>query len=446
MKNLFHSWRSLAIELAEGLGNDLSFQETMISVIKNCLKANQECNMPEAIFKKLCISRAELAFYLLQRLLEVKSNNEEIKSILQPAWNSVQLNITELGPTLANEGADYVRTLLRILYLSLSANEIGTVDSTTVENNSTFIALDILQTIVARGFRSLIGQLHEDSSQVQPGDFAMIIAILRVSLRLPGVTNHADRLLAHFAIEKTIQHAGTLVSWSDQLAMAGDPVYGELSISFLLELSNVQALAESIIVNGTFSQISSTKLFSYFRRAGGFGPFINPTRMYNIWSRGYLPLVLNIVGAIGAPVAIEIATIFTQFAPQLKLASEHFDLTSATSINPRITLSMVNEVHSLALLNMALNKFCEAGASLGILPTELPQLQWNAASVKEDLESLLGRRHALRDSIVPTDEKEEAWAQQRPSDTKEKAQNRLEEMIVEEISAALVLLGNISAS
>ena len=436
----------MAIELAEGLGDDPTFQATMMSIIRSCLEANRECNMPEAIFKKLSISRAELAFYLLQKLLEMKVGNEEIRSILQIAWKSVQLNINELGPTLAGEGAEYVRTLLRILYLSLSTHEGRTVDTTSPEKDPTFIALDVLQTIVAQGFRSLIGQLHVDSSQVQPGDFAMIIAILRVSLRLPGVTNHADRLVAYFADERTIQHAGTLVSWSDQLAVTGDPVYGELSMKFLLELSTVRALAESIIVNGTFSQISSTTLFSYFRRSGGFGPFVNPTRMYTIWSRGYLPLALNIVGAIGAPIAIEIGTIFAQFAPQLKLASEHFDLTSATSINPRITLSMANEAHSLALLNMALNKFCEAGASLGILPTELPQLQWNAASVKEDLESLLGRRRTLRDSIVPTDEREEAWSRQIPLDTKEKTESRLEEMIIEELSAALALLGNISPS
>jgi nuclear pore complex protein Nup188 len=407
--------------------------------------------MPELIFNKLCLSRADLAFALLQKLIDVSPHGKEAKSILPSVWNALQPHVAELGQSLNGDDSEYVRTLLRILYLALYAHQDlaevnnSSKDNKASERESTVTTLDILGVVVASGFRSLCTQLHGENPKVQPSDFALLIAIMRSALRVPGVTNHSERLLTYFADERTAQYAGTLLSWSDQLMTDGDPIYGELSLTFLLELSTVPVLAEAIVVSGTFAQVSATTLFAYFRRLGGISPFDNPPRMYNIWSRGYLPLTINILGAIGAPIATEIATTFGQFKPQLIRASNHFDLKSTLSNNANnnyITLSMASEAHSLALINAILNKIREAGSSVGIIPSELPPIDWDASSVREDLENLLQRRNTLRESLVPVDEREEALLR----DTRVKgdggAENRLEAKFVDELNAALDLLAS----
>ena len=431
------------MELSEGLTGDAAFQALTIDVINNCLKATIDTNKPEPIFKKLRLSQADLAFSLLQRLVEIAPKSKGTKSVLTVAWASTQLHIGDLGLSLTSEDADYTRMLLRILYLAVCAHEDWKADNTSTEEALIGTILNILEVVVAQGFRSLAAQLHEDLIKVKPQDFALITAILRASLKIPGVQGHSERLLAHFVDDRTIQRASTLISWSDQIATNGDPIYGELGITFLLELSAVQVLAEAIIVSGIYSQISSTILFSHFRRPGGLGPFENPPRMYDIWTSGYLPLTLNIIGAVGSPVAVEIATIFEQFAPQLKRASTQLDPKLKTSTNGRVTLSMMSEAHSLALLSLVLSKFRIAGSTAGILPMELPQLQWDASTVREDLESLLGRRQYLRNCVTPTNEREEVWLQQRPQKGDEPSQNQLEAKIVAEIKAALALIGSI---
>ena len=440
------------IELSEGLATDAGFQKSMITVIYNCLRANIDPAPSEAIFDTLALSRATLAFVLLQRLTDIAPESSGAKDLLEASWATLQRHVTDLGIALASNDGEYVRTVLRIMLLSLHAHlpvhEPGHSENAKDKQKiqkATTIALEVLGLVVARGFRSLINQLHEDPSQVLSGDFALLIAIMRTALQVPGVTDHAEKLLTYFADERTSQYVGTLLSWSDQLMTDGDPIYGELSVSFLMELSVVPALAESIVVSGTFAQVSTTTLFSCFRKPGGSGPFEHPPRLYRIWSRGFLPLTVNILSAIGAPIVSEIATTLNQFSPQLALASGNFDIkptplpTNATT--GIVTSSMAAEAHSLALISTVVNKFREAGSSAGIIPSEVPELAWDAASVREDIESRMQRRNNLRESIVPTNEREEAWLQQKAVRTTNGSENRLEEKIVEELVATLALFG-----
>ena len=450
------------LQLSDGLADDRSFQTTMATIIRDCLQANLDNTLPERFFERLAVSRADLAFTLLQRLTEVVPDSEDAKGLLEPAWALIQNQGDDIAALLVGENGPYNRTLLRLLYLALQPHASIDVSRTTKDHDNVerdrsdarakrakeveATVLEILGSVVARGFRSLIVLLHDNTDKVDPADFVLLIAIMRTALHLPGVASHSDRLLMHFDDERTAQYAGTLLSWSDQLATGGDPIYGELSIAFLLGLSSVPALAESLAVNGTFSQLATTNLFNSFRRPGGIGPFDHPPRLYSIWARGFLPLVINLLSSIGPPIAAELSSTLSQFDAQLSRASHSLGAKlSPVAPGPhagQISLAMAAEAHALALISSVLKKFRESGSSLGIVPSDIVDLPWDAAGVREDIETRLQRRNNLRHCIVPTDEHEEAWARLKPLAAQAGAENRLEEKVVAELTAALALLGS----
>lgn len=458
--SLFHSWKFLAIEMSKSLRADIEYQKTMAEVAMDCLRTNAQNTLPQIIFERLAQSRADLAFTLLHTLIDVQSSRPEVRSVLFTAWDAMRAHGTDLAMVLDGEGATYCRTLLKILCLSIQAHASSpsSQDSTnrngpdsdsapTRPSTSTVTLktiLEILRVIVAHGFRSLTTLLHSSPHRVFPSDFALLAAILRNSLLIPGLERHTTALLSTFADAQTSRYASTLLSWSDQLATNRDPVYGELSINFLLEMSSMPALAESLAVEGILTHISNTNLIKFLRTAKGMGPFDQPVRMYNIWVRGILPLLLNLLHAVGASMAAEIAMYLNQFEGQITRASMAFTYYSTVNATEGyLTLSTVSEAQTLAVLTGILDTYREAGPSAGVVSSEIVEVGWDKVRVKEDVESWLQRRAVLRERIVPVGDREEAWVRMKPA--KEGggggAVNRLEEKVVEEMMMLLMLLG-----
>lgn len=446
------------MELSGPLATEPKFQKIMAVAVTDCLKANADNQLPEVIFERLAQSRADLAFTLLQRLLEVKSTEAEVKAILSVAWNTLRRHDPNLGSALNGDDADYYRMLLKILYLALQPHTLD-VDSASQEdlnastaNGSTArsqsrsnvqIGLEVLSIIVAQGFRSLTVILHDSPTLVHPSDFSLITAILRSVLHIPSLSRNTAHLISAFSESQTGRCASTLLSWADQLATNGDPIYGELSILFLLEMSSVPVLAESLAVEGVLSQILSTNLIRVLQ-SKAFGPFDQPVRMYSIWGRGVLPLLLNLLHAVGPPIAPEVSAALNQFPNQLARASNTFTSSSRTSVKDLtgyITLGMASEALTLSLIVTIFQAFREAGASAAISPSEIEEVKWDRVQVREELEGWLQRRGALSEKIVPSDEKETRWSKQKPVKETGGSENRLEERVVEEMQGILSILG-----
>ena len=463
--NLLNSFKFLAIELSKSLSTDLGFQKTMAEIIMDCLRTNAQINLPEAIFEQLAQSRAELAFTLLQRLVDVKSSRAEARSILFIAWDAMRALGIDLSVSLSSGSVVYCRTLLRILCLSVqviafapspaSSETINNTDQLgsppkrlNVSNFTLQTVLEVLQLMVAQGFHSLTTLLHEPSTSILPSDFALLSAILRFSLQISGLDRFTTALVSAFADAQTSRSASTLLSWSDQLATDRDPIYGELSINFLLEMSSVPALAETLAVEGIISSISNTNLIKYLRQGSGMGPFDQPARMYNIWVRGILPLFLNLLHAVGASMAAEVAAALTQFEGQISRASQSFTYYSEPPISEAnggktagyITLTMVSEAQTLAVMTRVLETYREAGASAGVVPSEIPEIGYDAVRVREDVETWLQKRGVLRERIVPVGEREEGWARMKAERQGNGFGSRLEEKLVEEMAVVLALL------
>lgn len=452
---LLQSWQLLTLELSHVVNKDDRVAKMLTSVVKKCMKANAESNLPEALFGQLMILRGDLAFALLKKLVEAEVQTTETRKLLTPIWSAIRTSTADFDTVFSSEAVFYYRSLLRILYLALhfhlldassKAADISFRSSFrgTVPNSNTDFSeaistqlLEILADTVAKGFRSLANQLHADPSSVSPSDFALLTALLQRIIAIPEMNMWQSQAALLFANNNTIRYATSLFSWSDRLTIHDDPIYGELSILFLLSLSSVPALAETMAVDGVLSQINTANLMNYFRKPSGMGPFDQPARLYSIWVKGILPLCLNLLLSMGPPIAGEISSFLNQYPAQLSRASSALNSSpSSRTTTSKITLSVASETHSLALISTIIENVRKQGPKLGIQSQDVAPLDWDRENMKEDVESWLSRKGALREKVIAMDDREVAMMGRSVGDGYE-----LEERVVGELEDAGRCLG-----
>ncbi|KAI9834347.1 MAG: hypothetical protein M1826_004273 [Phylliscum demangeonii] len=486
---LFYSWRVLLLELSAVIPTETALQEVMVRVVHGGLRSSQRPDLPEFVSARLAPVRMDLVFVLMQKLAEVRSTVPEMKTVLFTAWTAIKRS--DVAFELAVSGGDvtYYRPLLRILLLSLQAhadgnaappsrgaNSVGPSDGSanggsarlpsSAASELQLTILDVLDVVVIRGFRSLAIRIHDRAGDSSPEDMALVTAILQTALDVQRLTDgtgyHAQQISNRFAEQGTARVASTLFSWSDRLAPAGsdgDPIYGELAMLFLLALSSLPWMAEHLAVDGVLTQISNGSATDPLRRPGALRqPITDPRalRLYSIWQRALLPLCLNLLRAVGAGIAPDVAHFLNQFAPQLRQASSHsFDtkplasLATSTSaprtrsalVAPIITAGMTSEAHSLALLHRILHGFRAAGSAAGLLPADIPPLQdWDGPALRDDVEYWLANRDLLRDRLWPVGPAEEDMARAKPTDGCAGAESAFEQRVVADLRAVVALL------
>lgn len=428
---------------------DREVQRSMANVVQNCLVANCRNIPQESIFDKLQHVRVEFAMALLQRLVDVRARGAEVFGLLRVVWDTMRARGPTYEDALLDNDTEYFRSLLNVLFLALQfhvASETRVPPETISKKpevaTDTPMVLEIVKVVVAQGFRTLTTYLHDEPQNCSPKDFAILTAILQTALRVRDVNRVHEQIAYHFEDNDTARYATTLYSWSDQLTVEGDPVYGELSVLFLVELSTIPSMAEHLAVEGVLMKLSTYRLSNILRQANGSGPFDHTSRLFSIWTNGILPLCLNLLYHVIRSTP-EVAAFLNQFEGQLNRATDNFasSIPSSSSSTRHISLSMASENHSLALITFIIDKFRQAGPSAGVDAQHLQDLKWNRAQVKEDIEELLDRKSSLHGRIVATSEKELELTKMKPVDSGSGAENRLEERVLKELNGAVMCMG-----
>lgn len=450
---LLNSWKTLAIELSANLTQESSLQKQLATIAQDCLIANAESNLPEIIFDQLLVKRADLALIILQRLVAAKSSASNVKELLGATWNTIRACGHDLDSAFAGPTTEHYRILLKILLLGIQFHAFPPTPTAAKVNNkptskaaelpaqTASILLELVTNVVAKGFCSLATLLHEGPQNVLPSDISLLTAIFQSILRIPAIEPLLSLVALRLSDSNATRYAVALFSWSDRFtAEEDDPIYGELSVAFLAEMSNIPSMAEFLAAEGLLAQLSSATIMGYFRHGGGMGPFDSPPRMHAIWSRLLLPLCLNMLVAVGESFAAEVTAFLGNFPEQLGRVGESLDA-------GHVVLNAAAELHNLALLSMILERFrtSPTAALLG----EVPELKWDRAGVKSDLESYLGgRRAALRERIVPLGEQELVLSRLEPTAVGKAGgcENRLEERVIAELQGALRCLGVLSGA
>ncbi|EEQ28840.1 conserved hypothetical protein [Microsporum canis CBS 113480] len=356
--------------------------------------------------------------------VEVQSRGSEVFSLLAVVWETIRLRNPTYESALLHDDTEYYGLLLNVLFLTLQFHVAGAnlvnpeaVSQKPEVSSDLSVVVDVVKNVVANGYRTLCTHLHDQPGKCTPKDFAILTAILQTSLKVKDVDRIYEQIAFHLIDSDTIRYAATLFSWSHQLTIEGDPVYGEISMLYLLELSCIPNIAEQLAVDGILVKLSTYRLTEAFRQPQGCVP--------------------------------EIAAFLNQFEGQLRRASAGFSLGSPTVIPlatshhavKRLSLGMATEACSLALISMIIQKFRDAGPSAGVDPQNIQDLKWDRVQVKDDIDALLEKRSVLRSRITPTNEKEVAWSQRPPLDASGGAESLLEEKIVKELQTAVACMG-----
>ncbi|KAK8189019.1 nucleoporin subcomplex protein binding to Pom34-domain-containing protein [Phyllosticta capitalensis] len=452
---LLKSWKLLATELACIANRDNRLEDILAQVVQDCLQANQQATGSQQLFARLVLVRADFAFVLMQKLVAAGSSGERLRGLFNVAWETIRLSGQDFDIAFAGDQSDYYRTLLRILFLTLQphvgsdAHLRASQQGQGIRNNmpeNTSQVLEILDKVVARGLQSLASQLHEDAGSVEPADFVLISGLLQSILRLPGIKGIQAEITVLFANCNTVRYAVSLFTWADKLIVGpdNDPVFGELSILFLLELSSLFPMAEMLAVEGVLSRLSTANLMNLYRRPRGMGPFDAPHRLFSIWVKGILPLCLNILVAVGPAVASEVAAFLNQFPEQLARASGCLNpRITPTAKDPNaggVTIGFAAEAHSLSLISLVLDRYRQENPELASVDGGMLELKWDKAAVKEDIEGWVQGRRSLRERIVPVTEKEVELLGKKPVEENSSCETRLEERVLGELRQALECL------
>ncbi|EGC47301.1 nucleoporin [Histoplasma capsulatum var. duboisii H88] len=457
--NLLQSWKFLAIEHCADFMLDREIQKSMARVVRSCLVSNSKTVPDEKVFYKVQQIHAEFALALLQRLNDAGSRGAEVFGLLSVAWDATRFRNPSYETALLNGDTEYYGVMLNILFLALQFHVAGpsrsvpeAVSKKPEVSSDLSIVLEIVKVIVAQGFRSLTTYLHDEPEKCSPRDFAILTAILQTCLRVKNSDRIYEQAAFHLADSDTPRYAATLFSWAYQLTVEGDPVYGELSVLFLLELSCIPMMAEQMAADGILVKLSTFRLTDVLRQPHGCGPFDPIPRLFAIWNSGFLPLCLNLLYSV-VRAAPEVAAFLNQFEGQLRRASASFSFGQPTTTSPlasshlkssqhvkKLSLSMATEACSLALISQIINKFRDAGASTGVDAQNIQELNWDGTQVKDDIESLLEKRSVLRSRIVATNEKELEMSRREPLDRSTGCQNQLEEKIVKELQMTVMCL------
>ncbi len=441
-RELLSAWRALAATLSGCLGTgqkqeNEELAQGLIKAVDRCLTANADpaTDMDVPAMHEVVEIRAEMAFAILSRLVALRVEDDGMKGLLFTAFDVVMKVGGDYAVATAQEGVGYWRTALQVLYLAIqphvymaSGHSTRSTNGTssTAETKAEFldpavagVLVEIVAKVVAPGFRALCGNLHTSIDMAQPADFALLTAILRAVLSVKGIEAVHAQIAEAVASSSVVRGALSLYSWSDRLAenMSGDgeqdPIYGELSILFLVALSTVPTVAEQMALSGVLAQLASANLSNYFRKPNGKSPFDEPRRMFAIWSEGFLPLALNLLDAVGAPVAADVATFLNSFPPQLQRAEMALENRVPSVRHPHagaVTLGLVSEAHNLCLVAHLLSVLVAHAADAGIDANDIPALLFDAVKVREDVVGLARQRTSLASRIVAVGEREEVWA------------------------------------
>ncbi|KAI1197372.1 nucleoporin subcomplex protein binding to Pom34-domain-containing protein [Nemania serpens] len=448
--SLYHAWEFLLLELSTCLPDNGTLKKQSLQVAQHCLEANQDIQSHDQVFERLAESRVNLSLMLVQKVVHSSPSAGDVAQLLSSLWATV----SSYQEPYTMQSISIYRTLLKLLYVTLRAlvRSYGQTDfnASIRDSNGNSVSpatvsqtvLGILDMVVAKGFRTVVTLIHDSDTTVSTSDILIINAILQACLCIPGMDQSQTQILNILAAHDAIQAGISLYSWADKLADKGDPIYGELALLFLLELSALPLVAEQLACDGLLDHITSASLAIYLRRpnVSPFADSVGPQRCYSIWAKGIVPILLNMLSALGATVAPEVAYVLNQFTNLMQSSIDRFEAPDDSQRRGRqdafITPLSVSEIHSLALITRVL------GALRTNNVRDIPAVEWDSATLLENVDWWIDHRKVLRARLVALGPREAEWRSMPATDADKRrgSESRLEAKVVDQLEFIRMVL------
>lgn len=287
------------------------------------------------VFEGVFSARLEVIFHILK---SPELKHLDVTAALKRCWGILESTDVSFLSSLVGTSRLYKPVLRSISLLVRKALEKPEADMAQVLHG-------ISDTVLAKGSYALATAVqHAVGNAGEAVDVDFLIEDLRIMVVLLrnflSFENSCVPIsLAQFALK--IQDTGSirallsLYSYSQQV----DPVFGELTLLFLLELLQNDQLSEQVVLNGLVGALTEAPISREIQKGG-----LHQGRMYYIWIKGVLPIMLTVLVKLGGRISPEISMLLSFFQEQVETAIRNL-------MEPvTVSLSFVDELQQIVVL------------------------------------------------------------------------------------------------
>ncbi|ODV91508.1 hypothetical protein CANCADRAFT_42155 [Tortispora caseinolytica NRRL Y-17796] len=423
--DLAESWIVLISALTEYTKITSTNSPDMVAIAMLCLKVNVEEGIAAIAFQGIYEKRLQLAFSIIQKLLDKKLiTDTDALSFIDLIWQAMSSSDVDFLTSLNdNSKLNICRSLLRLTIACLQPLEHAkpVTQLATIES--------IFGLVVAKGFYE-VALLSQDQSMshITLESIILLTAVARRILSVNGISAADSQLASHIMEADTLNAAMFLYSYSDQLKVSEEPIYAELSCSFLAEISRVVFIAEQLVMYGVYSVLMESKISLRIQQGSIRIP--QEARLHSFWTRGVLHLSLLLLSKIGNRTIIETQTLLEYFREQVVSSFQAWG-------NPQtITLSMTEELVQLATLFELLKGMC---IEYDIPSSPIEEVyNNNKLPMKESIDYLLSHPKYLLSCTVISSTDEQQMVQK----AKDKGTSELAALLMKNLTLAREILSH----
>ncbi|GAO47415.1 hypothetical protein SAICODRAFT_71567 [Saitoella complicata NRRL Y-17804] len=312
---LLRAWILMATALSEHAAKDKVLSAKLVNTVKVCLNANVNEEDNWAVASSVFAERAALAFNLVSKLrtsaVVQGSDYTEIFNHAYLAFNSSEAPYLQ---ALTDNDLSYHRVVLRILYLSLRG--INDADSSSSNHQLYSAVAGIFELVVAKGAARIFEKARTAPEASAVDDVILIIALLQELLDFDGVEGLLPAFGGALADSGALTSAMSLYSWATQALVDGEPLFAETTLTYLAALSSAPLLAEQLATENVLGVLIESPISQQIRE-GGVRPDTQ-IRLHRVWTRGILPLLLNMLRHVGGRIARDILAFLELFEAQVQ--------------------------------------------------------------------------------------------------------------------------------
>ncbi|KAH3671800.1 hypothetical protein WICMUC_004558 [Wickerhamomyces mucosus] len=395
--------------------------KNFIQIIQKLLEANNRDGLTISLFEETYRVRIELVFFFLYSIPKKDIDYESNKSILESVLQLIASADVGFLTNLSTNNPQIYRPLLRIIADCLR-NAKGNPEL--VESLSGEL-LEFAELVIAKGTTVLFDAVQScyDKPEVDDRieDILLIISILKSLLLIKPSINFAAKLSTLLVDFNSLRSILNVYSSSHLIKVNEDPIFAELSLTYITELISTNVIAEQLISSGLFSILIQSPISVTIQEGSVF--IQTSPRLHNIWSNGLLSIVLLLLSKFGVRLLPEISAFVSSFTKQFQSTINSW---SQDSIS--ITTPAIQETEQIIILEKALKslylEFGKANENLEIVPgLELSK------SLANSLTHLLAHPKFLTSRVIPT-----TLEEQRLFEGDDKIRTPLVESLVEQIN------------
>ncbi|KAG5439838.1 hypothetical protein PCANB_000120 [Pneumocystis canis] len=347
---LLRAWVFLCSAIFHPKSLEAENLKTYVNIIITTLKANSKENIDLSVIMSIAYERAELSLFLTMHLQTNKSKShlgKYFSEILLHAWKAISSSEANFLLSIGTKNSQYIRTLLRIIYICLHG--INSSEDR-IENYVIFpVLIGLSDLVLARGASKLFSKALETPNFIFPSDIMLFAAIAEEIFDIQGIETLHDTITSSILQHDNFQSAIIFFSNIDLIKEnQNNYLFAEASLLFLYVFSSIPSLSEQLVVYGLLNMLVDASVCHQIQERDIHLQNSNTGSislgLYQLWVRGILPIVLNLLRHVGNRISTEILGFLKIYNAQIQTAFGNWNKPAV------VTSLIIEETFLLAMI------------------------------------------------------------------------------------------------